>query len=204
VSAIPSASPAAMFGRPAPVQTKTQNSALFPSQKPQETVEYSSFNNQDPSWVAISPSSGIGGQSSSIVLPEPMRGWALKEGHIFRTWKRRYFVLESNPTSTVISYYVNEGKPPSFGTGLKGTMTLRSYEITQIDDTTFHLKGKGDNAKDLKMRLASSDLLQKWMQVLRIHLDYRTKIDAINKTSGDIHSTQSTAKANNLKGRIVL
>lgn len=198
VSAIAAASPAAMFGRPAPAQSKKQNSALFAMLKPQGGGD---GDTHDPSWVNLVPSSIGAAQAGSIVMPEPMRGWAFKEGHIFRTWKRRFFVLESNPTSTVLSYYVNEGKPP---TDLKGTMTLRTYAVTQLDDTTIHLIGKSDTEKDLKMQFTSSDLLQKWVRVLRIHLEYRTKIDAINGTTGGIHSTQSTAKANNLKGRIVL
>jgi site-specific recombinase XerC len=92
---------------------------------------------------------------------------------------------------------VNEGKAPSFGSELKGAMTLRWYEIIQIDDLTIHLKGKGDGEKDLKMRFASSEVLKKWIEMLRIHLDYRTKIDAIYKTIGGLHSPQT------LNGKIV-
>lgn len=175
-------------------KSKKHKSAWFSTQATEEPAEGSILNSATNSSGVAGASAASGEQAS---LPEPMKGWAQKEGHIFLTWKRRYFVLESNPTCTVISYYVNEGKAPSFGSELKGAMTLRWYEIIQIDDLTIHLKGKGDGEKDLKMRFASSEVLKKWIEMLRIHLDYRTKIDAIYKTIGGLHSPQT------LNGKIV-
>lgn len=191
-SVVSAASAAAGFAN-----SKTHKSTLFSTQTTEGSIEGSLLHSAaNSSWMADIPAA-TGEQGGSTGLPEPMKGWAQKEGHIFLSWKRRYFVLESNPVCTVISYYVNPGKSPTFGSELKGAMTLRCCDIIQIDDSTIHIKGKGDGEKDLKMRFDSAELLQKWTEMLRIHLDYRTKIDAIYKKIGGIHSVQT------LNGKIV-
>ncbi len=46
-----------------------------------------------------------------------MRGYYEKEGHLFKTWKKRYFVLSDG----VLSYYVDEGMSK-----LKGSYTIKA------------------------------------------------------------------------------
>lgn len=52
---------------------------------------------------------------------QSFEGWATKQGHIFKTWKRRWFVLKDS----TISYYVSPGGK------LKGTFSINGATIKQ-------------------------------------------------------------------------
>jgi hypothetical protein len=111
-------------------------------------------------------------------IPEMMRGWATKEGHFIRNWKRRHFVLISNKTATIIRYYEEEtNDPPFYGQNEKGEINIRNYNVSLIDGDTVYLKGKYEEDKDLKMKIDSPAERSKWMEALRAHIDYRTAQD---------------------------
>jgi hypothetical protein len=54
-------------------------------------------------------------------LPPPIKqGWGNKEGHVFRSWKRRWFVLMEGE----MSYYEKPLPNPPYGDSRKGGMSL--------------------------------------------------------------------------------
>jgi hypothetical protein len=63
--------------------------------------------------------------SSSSPPPEMMRGWMKKQGHQFKTIKRRYFVLENGE----LKYYEKPLAAPPYGEKLKGSFPLKDGTV---------------------------------------------------------------------------
>ena len=51
------------------------------------------------------------------------KGWLSKQGHNWKTLKKRYFVLHQGS----LKYYENESPDSPFGSGLKGEVKVSSY-----------------------------------------------------------------------------
>lgn len=109
---------------------------------PAVTEENKSVNSCDKDSEA-SPLPQHGSESSSnnrsispTVTPRPcppkMCGYMAKQGQIFRTWKRRFFILERGE----ISYYMRESGPDSeMGEQKMGTsLLLQGYSVVIEDD----------------------------------------------------------------------
>jgi hypothetical protein len=67
-------------------------------------------------------------------VPSPRRhmGWMKKLGHFAKTWKTRFFVLESG----FVTYYVKQQAIPPFGEEMKGQICLAGYRIIPDSDPT--------------------------------------------------------------------
>lgn len=116
-------------------------------------------------------------------IPEVMRGWAVKEGHFFRNWKRRYFVLISTKTATILRYYEEESDTPPYGQTEKGEINIRNYSVSLIDGDTVYIKGKNEDDKDMKLKIDESHAHErtKWMEAFRAHIDYRSNEDSVQR-----------------------
>jgi hypothetical protein len=67
-------------------------------------------------------------------VPAMHRGFLLKRGHIVKSWKERYFVLESSPLGTALTYYAQQSDDPPFGDTMKGKLDLKNYDILDPED----------------------------------------------------------------------
>lgn len=104
------------------------------------------------------------------------RFWIQKKGHIIRTLKKRYCVIEKND----IKYYGNPSPDPPFGKNLKGHISLagavciaeESEDFTSIDVEIFGSLGENDlcftidNTEEGKVCLFYSSF---FFLALRIH-----------------------------------
>jgi hypothetical protein len=58
-------------------------------------------------------------------MAEPHSGWLVKEGGFFRTWLRRWFVLD--PKARVLNYYV-DNQASTVATAPKGFIEVSFFE----------------------------------------------------------------------------
>ena len=120
------------------------------------------------------------GYTPSNTPPEIMKGWGTKQGHVWKTWKRRFFVLESDNSSSTIRYYVEEASNPPFGEDMKGELNVRGYKATTktVDNgTAVYLTGKNEDDKDLTIVIDGAQERQAWIQALSDHVAYRKFMD---------------------------
>ena len=70
--------------------------------------------------------------SEQIVVPPIKKDWLMKQGrNLFKSWKKRYFVLENG----LLSYYESDSNDPPYGTHLKGQMSMRGARLDVYYDT---------------------------------------------------------------------
>lgn len=103
--------------------------------------------------------------------PAVAKCWAEKEGHFFTNWKRRFFVITSSPSATILVYYENESPNKPYGTDEKGTIDITNYRMNVSGDI-IHLTGPGD-AKDMKMKIDFTAERERMKAAIQQHLDYR-------------------------------
>lgn len=66
------------------------------------------------------------------IVPDMRKGWLMKQGrNLFKSWKKRYFVLENG----LISYYESESEQRPYGVKLKGQMSMRGARLDVYYDT---------------------------------------------------------------------
>lgn len=125
-------------------------------------------NNANPlerrSLPSDSRQSSYGRQSSSDNLTEPGKGWLMKKGKNFKTWKRRYFVLEGKK----LSYSANIGDH-ALGCGLVSYVTLGNARPFCIDV-------RFQNGRILNVAASSEAEMIMWCKVLQTSM--RSQVQA--------------------------
>jgi hypothetical protein len=136
-----------------------------------------------PAPVAVSsaPPPAAAPVSTPTTPPEVIKGWGHKEGHLIRNWKRRFFVFTSAPSATVVVYYEFEEQNKPYGAGEKGSINLRGYTTSMLDDDTIYLKGKNESDKDLKIRIEDSVERVRMLNGINQHLEYRKYSDEMQR-----------------------
>lgn len=107
---------------------------------------------------------------SSKSLPPLKEGWLMKEGHTFRSWKKRFFTLSEG----YLSYFESEGK------GLKGSINLASYLVSDggNSDPTgkgtflFLLTDTRTQGKSYQICTATAEERIQWITALQTHIDF--------------------------------
>ena len=116
-----------------------------------------------------------------------MEGYLSKEGHLFKTWKMRFFQLEG----TYLRYFDDENKRK-----LKGRYVIdveakcNSVEDHKGKKFMFALQAKGDNHSDIIL-LSAPSLLEKerWVQEInKVISKIRSDLDAIHSQTIRIKS----------------
>lgn len=131
--------------------------------------------------VAFNPSvaqdKSIADHSSSITAVRPpsvLKFWANKQGHIFRTWHHRFFILTSTAETTELHYFEHETAGNHHeGAGEKGMCNLHGYHLNpdSVGTETLHLIGP-DKSKDFLLKFDNHTELDRVKVALTEHLQY--------------------------------
>jgi len=103
--------------------------------------------------------------------PALKKGFIRKEGHSFKSWKNRWFVLANGK----LRYYVEESNVAPFGTNEKGCIDLIGMSCSS-EGTTVEIK----NVNDESIRCYVLDIPDRierlsWVQAINEHIEYFSK-----------------------------
>ena len=106
--------------------------------------------------------------TTQLRVPFTKKAYLMKEGHLFKTWNKRFVVLEAG----VLTYYVESTTEYPYGIDKKGELSLKSVTMS-IDGTKIKLShiGSGSN-KDFNIEIKSSEERDEWSSALQAHIDY--------------------------------
>lgn len=109
------------------------------------------------------------------------RGYLKKEGHFFRNWQKRFFVLDMG----MLKYYDKESasgreNPPRapYGDNLKGSMTLAGATVTKENAdarsgvTLNRIYISGKDAQDLLIEADTEMALDAWFRDIQLHIEF--------------------------------
>ena len=105
-------------------------------------------------------------------VPTLKKGFILKEGHLIKSWKNRFFVLENG----VMTYYESSIDKPPYGAGKKGEMSLKDTTTT-VDKNIITITYNGDGASregksKLTLEIRYPTEKEEWLQAINSHIAY--------------------------------
>ena len=110
-----------------------------------------------------------------VVIPEMKKGWLTKQGrNLFKSWKKRYFVLENG----LISYYESDMEIPPYGVRLKGQMSMRGarldvyYDTGGVRDEKRLFVAGGGAENDMLVEGTNSFEIRQWSVALEQHIKF--------------------------------
>ena len=96
-------------------------------------------------------------------------GWINKEGHIFKSWNQRWFVLNKG----VLRYYKSAMETFPYGQGLKGEISLGDYYTIPISEKRFELRSSSEEGgKNFLMETLTESDCTEWMEVINFQMRY--------------------------------
>lgn len=122
-------------------------------------------------------------QESSVVskpissLPPLKKGFILKEGHLFKNWKNRFFVLEAG---TMI-YYESSTDTYPYGVRKKGEIILKGT-TAKVNQNIITISFEGDAASrdglsTLTLEIRYPTEREEWFQAIKSHIAYFSAAD---------------------------
>lgn len=127
-----------------------------------------------------------------------MEGWLTKRGHIFKTWKRRWFVLDESQ-GFVLNYYQKEDKQT-----LKGTYAITGMSsVSPVSDEGSHrnailLHAAGSGGRELLMSADSPEVALQWTAALRAMIAQCRDADDTQSPLGRSPAGESNAATSTL------
>lgn len=108
-------------------------------------------------------------------LPEPFEGYMMKRGHQWKSWKKRYFIMQQG----YLAYYNNKDSPTYIDRiDLNGYFVGEKYEGAKnrlhLYDHAYDCKEKSKEGKDLILEIGVNEL-DEWIEHLHIHISYAVK-----------------------------
>jgi hypothetical protein len=120
-------------------------------------------------------------------IPDMKTGWLLKQGHILRNWKKRFFVLNYG----ILTYYDDDNVANNKGVSetSKGKINLKNAQVTIVvaDDSATTTTGGGkltdieqriciqennNNNNKLIVQMKNKDEKKEWFDALKRHVVY--------------------------------
>ena len=146
---------------------KKSSTATFPAAAPAAPAEDAS----------ASASASSGGGSSSAPAEEAlevdenatqMEGWLDKQGHVNKSWKKRYFVLKTGR----LEYYTNE--PSEEGSNLQGVIPLTGSTLYSLQEppcafVVQAIDPSNGSKKAYPIRAANDASRECWVELCRLH-----------------------------------
>ena len=110
-----------------------------------------------------------------------MMGWLSKEGHVVKSWKSRYFVMENG----ILIYYVNPQLDPPYGVTEKGKLYLHEYFLikgfTGKENRSIMLSHRDNATKDLLLEADTTLIRDDWEKSLTLHIEHGVYIHKSRK-----------------------
>lgn len=107
-----------------------------------------------------------------------------KQGHVLRTWRRRYFVMDMG----MIQYFDKKGASANQGDGYKGRLYLAGCEVRWTPNTDRLYITASEGARDLLLQTESIDDAEEWEAAILRHIDYASKYKQLAaESSADFH-----------------
>ncbi len=110
------------------------------------------------------------------VEPERCTGYIHKQGHRFKTWKLRYFVLDHGK----LEYFADDDKNSGKGVKPKGLLVISEYIICEpnhiapdlITSTMLYMKREDGKEPDLMLNFQNDNEKLKWAKLIQAHAKY--------------------------------
>jgi hypothetical protein len=109
-------------------------------------------------------------------------GWGKKQGHNYKGWKQRYFVLDDY----TLRYYTDYNETADEPKNQKGELFIGGYRFGDVSDSTpvkadkspspgsrlFLIPPKNSTAKDLLMEFSTPELCGLWKDAINSHFKH--------------------------------
>lgn len=108
-------------------------------------------------------------------VPALKKGFILKEGHLVKNWKNRFFVLENG----VLAYYESSTDKAPYGVNKKGEILLQGT-IAKVDKNVITIAYDGDASTregqtSLALEIRYPTERDEWFDAIRSHTEYANK-----------------------------
>lgn len=111
-------------------------------------------------------------------LPPLKKGFILKEGHMIKNWKNRFFVLDAG----TLTYYESSTDTYPFGVRKKGEMLLKGTAL-KTDRNIIYITYEGPSVSgregltSLTLEIRYPTEREEWCQAIRSHISYINAAD---------------------------
>jgi hypothetical protein len=143
---------------PAVVAPAVVEAATPPSPKP-----VSAPASPKPAPAPVSPAKPTG-------PPALKKGMILKEGHVIRNWKNRFFVLEKGK----LAYFENQKADYPYGVTQKGEVSLKGVSVS-VNKNIVSLNTKNEQGKEvlaLNLDIKYPNEREEWVAAIQEHIAY--------------------------------
>lgn len=154
--------------------------------QPETAPSVSATPQPQPQPVSTPPSSNLqntqGTPSVSatkpiLSLPPLKKGFILKEGHLIKNWKNRFFVLEAG----TMTYYESSTDSYPFGVRKKGEIILKGTTL-KVEGNIIAISYDGDvtsreGLSKLTLEIRYPTERDEWFQAIRSHIAYFNAAD---------------------------
>ena len=110
-----------------------------------------------------------------IIEPERLVGYISKQGHIIKSWKSRYFILDHGK----LEYFVGNNPENDKGVKAKGILVISEYKVAspilpanEIKDTMLYLVRKDGKDPDLLLNFDDIKIRNEWELKILEHAKY--------------------------------
>ena len=97
-------------------------------------------------------------------VPDLKKGYILKQGHLVKNWKNRFFILEEG----LLTYYESSTANAPYGVNKKGEMSMKDVTVTD-SKTLVTLSTRNKNGADLVLEIKYPNEREEWMAAFRQH-----------------------------------
>mmetsp|Transcript_33942 Transcript_33942/g.58305 ORF Transcript_33942/g.58305 Transcript_33942/m.58305 type:complete len:207 (-) Transcript_33942:96-716(-) len=106
-------------------------------------------------------------------LPPLKKGFILKEGHMIKNWRNRFFVLDAG----TLTYYESSTDAYPYGVTKKGEMILKDATL-KVDRNIIYIQheqrssSKGEGLTNLTLEIRYPTEKEEWCAAIRSHIAY--------------------------------
>jgi len=106
-------------------------------------------------------------EERGVKIPDKKKGYILKQGHVIKNWKNRFFILDEG----VLTYYESSTPNAPYGVNKKGELKLNDITVTD-NKSLVTLSTRGRGAADLVLEIKYPNEREEWVAAIRQHVDY--------------------------------
>ena len=125
-------------------------------------------------------------------------GWLTKKGHIFKTWCKRWFVLNKG----TLRYYQSSLEKFPYGQGLKGEISLGGYSIECLSENVFELRPTEVGGKEFFIEANDEHDRDLWIEALDLHIQYWHREGSDGEPDSEHHLTNDQPPTQTSDGKL--